>query len=448
MSAFNPIQYQCRSNDSLYMFQLSSNELSLKILSLSKEVLFNEKFSSGALPFSEFHNLLSKGEATAVLSQLVARQSLPQRHLPSTEPKEVIALAEILKESGKVEEVVHAYYKEAIQALLHKDTHRLSLCAREIRHIDPLMEHLTSDQKIQLVTQEHIVSLSEELKATQEELQYMKRLKAFELMDTIKNPNMPDSERENATDFLNNMTKSSVEYEPAIRGALFAALEDKNAGLFVKIAASRFLGRLLKQSISDGQKQRLRLILQQEREPRIIDNLAEFIRQEKPFLNDAFGKKDWETHFGTLDAVPPIPDDIEKKLNAPCPFHEGALVGETHMLVLVPQKVHGTFLTLNSFADLISKFPQDKQIVAEKHDDGNNRLKKSYWMLMTKEPLPGTINMSLEASLNLVKKHPPYSTTIPIEAAVGITLHYLRHGTRIYNSYILCRQRGQISGAR
>ena len=77
--------------------------------------------------------------------------------------QQAIALAEVLRETGKPQESVHIYYEASVEALLEQNTQKLSLCAREIRIIDPHMQQLDLNQKMHLLTQTHILKLSEEL---------------------------------------------------------------------------------------------------------------------------------------------------------------------------------------------------------------------------------------------------------------------------------------------
>lgn len=84
--------------------------------------------------------------------------------------KEALALAEALKGSGKMQESVQTYYEAAVEALLEQKTERLSLCTRGIKQIDPHLQHLNLNQRMHLLTQEHILKLSKELYKSQQKI--------------------------------------------------------------------------------------------------------------------------------------------------------------------------------------------------------------------------------------------------------------------------------------
>ena len=84
--------------------------------------------------------------------------------------EEVLALAETLKDSGKIKESVQTYCEAAAKALLEQNTERLLLCTREIKQIDPHLQHLDLNQRMHLLNQEHILRLSEELYTSRQKI--------------------------------------------------------------------------------------------------------------------------------------------------------------------------------------------------------------------------------------------------------------------------------------
>ena len=66
-----------------------------------------------------------------------------------------------------------------------------------------------------------------------------------------------------------------------------------------------------------------------------------------------FGAAQWETYFGDIGAEPPLPPDILEILTSPCPIWSGKKIGETHLLVLIPETVNGEALTFNRLGELI-----------------------------------------------------------------------------------------------
>ena len=67
----------------------------------------------------------------------------------------------------------------------------------------------------------------------------------------------------------------------------------------------------------------------------------------------AFGKAQWETYFGDIGQVPPLPKDIHQILKSPCPFWPGKKVEETHILMLIPESVNSKPLTLSTLGELV-----------------------------------------------------------------------------------------------
>ena len=67
----------------------------------------------------------------------------------------------------------------------------------------------------------------------------------------------------------------------------------------------------------------------------------------------AFGKEKWEEYFGDVGVEPALPPNILEILSSPCPFWPGKKVEETHLLVLIPEKVNGKPLTLKTLGELV-----------------------------------------------------------------------------------------------
>lgn len=153
----------------------------------------------------------------------------------------------------------------------------------------------------------------------------------------------------------------------------------------------------------------------------------------------SFGKKQWQKYFGDIGIEPSLPSDIHKTLFSPCPFFPDKQVMDTHMLVLIPQTVDGKPLTLVNFGKLL-KDPQEGH---EMGFDGSYTLSKKYkdkpierahWILMTKEPIPGSRNKSDADLQTLVAKYPDYEIPKILEATVCIFTHYVSSGERLYGN--------------
>ena len=149
--------------------------------------------------------------------------------------------------------------------------------------------------------------------------------------------------------------------------------------------------------------------------------------------------------------------DIDLVLNSSCPFWPGSKVKDTHLLVLVPKMVSGRPFTLNFLGELI-KNPNMRGYGAKyrtygsavQRELGGGSPNRSYWVLMTRDVLPGSRGMSHEDHEELVSAHVqrtdlPYGMPRTLEAATAILLHYAHTGKRLYtdnpHTYTRCRER-------
>jgi hypothetical protein len=171
----------------------------------------------------------------------------------------------------------------------------------------------------------------------------------------------------------------------------------------------------------------------------------------------AIGPKEWKQYFGEVGAVPPLPANINEVLNSSCPFWSGKLVKDTHLLVLVPATVDGEPFTLDLLGELI-KSPQGggRKTEYSRYDDavkeelGAQSPRSSYWVLMTRDVLPGSRSKAYDAQEALVAAHAsrlnlPYEMPDALSAATAILLHHARTGERLYTddpyTYTRCQER-------
>lgn len=130
----------------------------------------------------------------------------------------------------------------------------------------------------------------------------------------------------------------------------------------------------------------------------------------------SFGKENWLKYFGDIGDEPPLPKDIFKILGSPCPFFPNKSVGETHMLILIPEKVNQKSLNLEYLGELaknpkvknckeslnrssllsfisspfsrpFSRFVEERFIDWSKTDFWSKTYEKNCWVLLTKDYL-------------------------------------------------------------
>lgn len=174
----------------------------------------------------------------------------------------------------------------------------------------------------------------------------------------------------------------------------------------------------------------------------------------------AFGKAAWEEHFGDIGEEPPLPANIEKILASPCPIWPDKQVKNTHILTLIPAKVNGQSLTLESLGELVQKPKKGHETRYHAfHPHGNQgaHVKENTWVLMTREPLPDSQKQSYDKQLILLKElstraGATYVVPCLIEAAVSLFVHYIKHGERLHGghpllSYTRCQEKTEQNAA-
>ncbi len=156
-----------------------------------------------------------------------------------------------------------------------------------------------------------------------------------------------------------------------------------------------------------------------------------------------FGKKEWLDDFGYAVDAPEVPQSIREILPKRCPFSATEQkIEDTHMLFLVPSTVLRpdsikTPVTFNNCLELMkckqflqSDYRNDKEFeqyrkLAEEQL-GDIHIAESYWVLMRKELLEGSGNMSYsdqEKFLN-TKGQNLYRPPRMLEAAIAISIQH------------------------
>jgi hypothetical protein len=168
------------------------------------------------------------------------------------------------------------------------------------------------------------------------------------------------------------------------------------------------------------------------------------------------GEVEWKHYFGDVGLVPDLPTDMATILDGPCPFWPDQLVKDTHLLVLIPATVGGVPLTLNRLGELV-KHPSHGGHRTEygcyhervKAQIGKESPPRSYWLLMTRDVLPGSGSKVYEAQEEMVAAHAgresvPYALPSVLEAATAILMHHAREGDRLFGNepwtYTRCQE--------
>jgi hypothetical protein len=157
----------------------------------------------------------------------------------------------------------------------------------------------------------------------------------------------------------------------------------------------------------------------------------------------AFGANEWKKYYGDVGIEPPLPSNIQEILNAPCRLGTGKTVRETHLLTLVPATVDGKPFTLKLLSELV-KDPktgfatQFKTLALGVYQDKPPA--KSYWVLMSRDILEGSLKGNPEAHGDRVVKLAketkiPYAFPKVLEAATSILMHHVRTGEKLYQKY-------------
>lgn len=172
----------------------------------------------------------------------------------------------------------------------------------------------------------------------------------------------------------------------------------------------------------------------------------------------AFGKEQWEKHFGDVGYEPPLPPNIEEILNARCPFWPGVLspnkVKDTHILVLVPATVKGRPLTMEYLIQLVNRTALGKRVVlttdsgayrSDSYFDIKSSVMNSHWVLMQRNIIDtnrwnDSYHRLEDHCFNYKLEIKNFRSPTAIEASVGILMEYFRTGTRLFEDVFSIRE--------
>jgi hypothetical protein len=157
------------------------------------------------------------------------------------------------------------------------------------------------------------------------------------------------------------------------------------------------------------------------------------------------GEVEWRHYFGKVEPVPDLPINMTTILDSRCPFWPNKKVGDTHLLVLIPAKVNDQPFSLNLLRELIRHPNNGGHKTKYRYYDsrvqvqiGEGSPTASYWLLMTRDVLPGSRGKTYADQKKIVATHVsrtnlPYELPEVLEAATAILVHHVRNGERLYS---------------
>jgi len=152
----------------------------------------------------------------------------------------------------------------------------------------------------------------------------------------------------------------------------------------------------------------------------------------------AFNKLKWEEYIGDVGEEPSLPADMHQILQSQCLIWPGKTVAQTHILTLIPKTVNGEPLTLKLMDSLVKKPKKgNKTKLKDSYFSGHDKtvVKKSHWVLMTKDVIPDSRNKSYSDQKQLAQtynKHGiEYEVPKLLDAAMSVFMEYMQTGERL-----------------
>ena len=164
-------------------------------------------------------------------------------------------------------------------------------------------------------------------------------------------------------------------------------------------------------------------------------------------LGKVYGKGAW-AHLGDVGKEPPLPKRIDEILAEPCPAalgleRFGQTIGETHILVLIPETLDGQPLTLGRFKTLLDQRDGPKITTWNPGGVENTPPSPSYWALISKDCIRDSKNKTYDAQKQMIMQlGESYRLPKVIEMAFGFYLQEKVHGGNLYdkNSWTRCEE--------
>jgi hypothetical protein len=108
------------------------------------------------------------------------------------------------------------------------------------------------------------------------------------------------------------------------------------------------------------------------------------------------GRRDWNARGIDVGEVPPLPKELLKALNQPCPIaKDGSKMIDTHVILWMPPTLNGAPITVNTLEEMATSAEFGKNKIGYESCDSairtdaviNQGLEKGYWLVLYKKPI-------------------------------------------------------------
>jgi len=167
----------------------------------------------------------------------------------------------------------------------------------------------------------------------------------------------------------------------------------------------------------------------------------------------SFNKLKWEEYIGDVGEEPFFPANMHQILQSQCSIWPGKKVEQTHILTLVPKTVNGEPLTLKLMDSRVKKPKKENETKLRDssfYSYDKTAVKKSHWVLMTKDVIPDSRRKSYSDQQQLAKAYNKngieYEVPKLLDVAVSVFMEYVQTGERLLSdkpwTYTRCREQG------
>jgi len=167
----------------------------------------------------------------------------------------------------------------------------------------------------------------------------------------------------------------------------------------------------------------------------------------------AFGKTQWARYFGDIGVEPPLPSDIVEILTGPCPIWSDQKVLDTHLLVLVPEKVNGQPFCIDLLETLVKSpkgggsstgIDRAHSWAGPLQEYGLEPTRASHWILLPKQVLPGSTDKDYRDQVQYVKDlnrrtGVTYKVAHLLDAMTGALVNYVRSRKMAFDEQVPVR---------